>query len=287
MDPLSPTLEQQHSERLQALVILLGDDDPQVAETISGHIREAGVPALPTLRAVLSADNPTLRERARVLVRELTYTEIIEDIRDFSRNGANNLEEGLLLVSRLDEPDLDVGACAVQLARMTEDLMLRLDPGDGVDAMLSRMARYLFDEMGFAGNAADYYNEKNSYLHTLLETRKGIPISLSCLYLILGHRLGLAISGLGVPGHFLIRYEDRYDTRIVDPFHRGRTLDRDECVSLLRGLGLAFDDRYLEPVNTRYVLERTLKNLITVFSERGDQTALDLHQRALDALRSA
>jgi len=288
MDPLSSTAEETTEEtRISALVTLLADDDPDVGDTISQHLRDIGPAALPALKEALGGIDPLLNERAERLVQELQQEEVIEEIARFGRDGATNLEAGLLLIGRLHTPDLKPGPSIERLNRMSEDLMLRLDPGDGVDRLLARLARYLHEEQGFSGNTDDYQNPSNSYLHTLLETRNGIPISLSCLYLLLGQRLALPLSGLGMPGHFLIKYDDGHDMRIIDPFHRGRTLDRDGCGDLLRGLGVAFDERYLDPVPTRYILERTLNNLISVFTEHKRSHTARLHRRALDALRGA
>jgi regulator of sirC expression with transglutaminase-like and TPR domain len=272
--------------RISALIALLADEDPQVGDTILGHLREAGDAALSGLELALDNPNPTLSERARALLGEMRRNTVVEDIRQFATSGAVNLEQGLLLLSRLHDPNLDTEACSTRLSHMAEDLMIRLDPGDGVDAMLNTWSRYLFDEQGLAGNSDDYYNQGNSYLHTMLETRRGIPISLSALYIILAQRLGLPIHGIGMPGHFLVKFDDGHEVRVIDPFHKGRVLDRDGCSRLLRGLGLSFDERYLEPVSTHYILERTLKNLIGVYAEGDQPTLLALHQRALDALNS-
>lgn len=289
MRPMEPTgtraAASSDAARISALITLLADDDPAVGEAVSGHLRDIGVAALPSLREAAAHDDPTLRERAQVLVNELLYEQVLEDLRDFTREGCPNLEEGLYLVSRLHTPDLDPETCTAALTRMTEDLMIRLDPGDGADVLLSALSRYLHDQMGFCGNTDDYYNENNSYLHTLLASRKGIPISLSCLYLILARRLGLPLSGIGMPGHFLVKYDDGRSVRVVDPFRRGRVLGREECSQLLRPLGITFDDRYLETVNTRSILERCVRNLVTIYAETSRQRELDLHERALEILR--
>jgi regulator of sirC expression with transglutaminase-like and TPR domain len=275
----------QDSARIDALVTLLGDDDPRVGETIAQHLKEIGAAAVPALEGAAGSSNPLLGARARTLLGDLKRDATLAAIAVFGRHEAVALEEGLLLISRLHAPEFDARACSGQLDRMAEDLMLRLDPGDGVDALVAGLARYVHQDQGFAANTDDYYDPSNSYLHTLLETRRGIPISLSCLYLLLAERLNLRFYGVGMPGHFLVRYDDGHDTRIVDPYGRGRVLDREGCASLLRGLGLSYDERYLEPVTSRYILERTLKNLIAIYANQERTEALNLHQAALDALR--
>ncbi|MDH4228392.1 MAG: transglutaminase-like domain-containing protein [Nitrospirota bacterium] len=282
--PASDTGEGVDAARIAALIHLLGDDDDAVADTIADHLRTIGAPALPALRNVAEGVGSPLRERAGVLVRELLEETLIDDFRAYGQEGCPNLEEGLYLLSRLHTPDLDLGPSTRRLTRMTEDLMVRLDPGDGADVLLSGFGRYLYGEMGYHGNAADYYNPENSYLHTLLISRAGIPISLCTLYLILARRLGLPMTGVGMPGHFLLKYDDGRERRVIDPFHRGRIIDEEGCGQLLRGLGLTFEERYLDAVDNRYILERSLKNLISIYSDRRQQRELALHQRAFEAL---
>lgn len=283
--PVSTAPDASVEARVGALLTLLADEDPRVGDAISGHLREVGAAALPRLREAVHSLNPTLAGRASGLLREMRLEQVIGELSTFSGTNGRRLEEGLLLIARLHDPELDTAACTATLSHMTEDLMLRLDPGDGVDPMLSALSRYLYDEQGFSGNTEDYYNPANTYLHTLLETRRGIPISLSCLYLVLAQRMGLPIYGVGMPGHFLVKYDDGHQVRVLDPFHKGRVLDREGCSRLLRGLGLSFDERYLTPVTTRYILERTLKNLVAVFADRQMAEPLALHQRALEGVR--
>ncbi len=275
--------------RISALITLLGDEDPRVGDAIAGHLRDIGPAALPALQEAAQGDppemNPLLAARARALLDDLGREAVLAELSAYGRRDAVPLEAGLILLARLHTPDLDASLCTAPLNRMAEDLMMRLDPGDGVDALIHGLARYLHDEQGFSGNTEDYYDVQNSYLHTVIETRKGIPISLSCIYLLLAERLGLPFYGVGMPSHFLVRYDDGHDVRLVDPFNRGRILDRAGCAALLSGVGVAYDDRYLEPVPNRYTLERVLKNLIAIFADRNDGEALALHQRAFDALR--
>ncbi|MDH5526456.1 MAG: transglutaminase-like domain-containing protein [Nitrospirota bacterium] len=271
--------------RIAHLIALLGDDDPDVAETITTHLREIGPVALPALQAAEKEASPPLKGRAATLIRELLEAQLLEELRAFGREGCPNLEEGLYLLARLHTPNLDPTVCTRSLTRMTEDLMVRLDPGEGVAGMVSCFSRYLYGELGFHGNLSDYYNPDNSYLNTLLITRAGIPISLSALYLVLTRRLGLAVTGAGLPGHFLVCFNEGNRRWVIDPFHRGRVLDREGCEDLLRGIGLSYEERYLDPVDNRYILERSLKNLISIYSERNEPEALERHQKAMDALR--
>lgn len=177
------------------------------------------------------------------------------------------LDEAMLLIAAGAEPDLDV----------TTGLQ-RLDAlADGCFApTLQALVRYLFVDLGFAGNREDYYDPRNSFLNHVLDRRRGIPISLSVLAIVVGRRIGVPLAGVGMPGHFLLR--DRLDPDVfVDPFARGVLLDRAGCERAFRtahGPAAPFDPSFLDPVGSRAILGRVLANLKGIYRDRGDRPSL-------------
>jgi regulator of sirC expression with transglutaminase-like and TPR domain len=127
--------------------------------------------------------------------------------------------------------------------------------------------RFLFTELGFKGNTRNYYEADNSYLNRVVDRRTGIPISLSTLYLLVGRRLGLPLFGIGMPGHFLVKFEsDRYKV-FVDCFNAGALLSEKDCARFLMQAGYGVDEKYLRRSPTRAILLRTLKNLIAIYNK--------------------
>lgn len=172
------------------------------------------------------------------------------------------LDEAALLIAAHNYPDLDV---ASHLRRL-DDLADRC-PEPTVDSL----RRHLFDDLGFSGDARRYGDPRNSFLNDVLERRIGIPISLSLLTIEVGRRLGLALVGIGMPGHFLVR--DDEGGAILDPFSGGRTLDPDDCQALFRnvhGPGPAFGPQMLATAGPRAILVRMLANLRHLYLSAGD-----------------
>src|SRR3954454_20258212 len=158
-----------------------------------------------------------------------------------------SLADKLTLLSREPAASLDLADLALQLAR---DEYANLDV-EGYLAELEAMARevrhylrgslsarvhglcrYLFHDMGFRGNARDYYDPRNSYLNEVLDRRTGIPISLSAVALAVGTRAGFTLAGVGLPGHFVVKAVDTDGEVLFDPFHGGRVLTPEDCERL-------------------------------------------------------
>ncbi|HEX8558661.1 MAG TPA: transglutaminase-like domain-containing protein [Pyrinomonadaceae bacterium] len=179
-----------------------------------------------------------------------------------------DLGRAALLIGAEEEPRRsDVERCLARLDEMGEQARARMAAAGG--SRVEALNRYLFGELGFAGNEADYYDPRNSMLHQVLGRRAGIPITLSVVYVEVGLRAGLRVEGVGLPGHFVVRaYEDEGGEGVlVDPFN-GRTTDRDECQSRLDLIyegRLALSDEHLRAVGARGVLARMLGNLKAVY----------------------
>src|SRR5215210_900336 len=179
-----------------------------------------------------------------------------------------DLGRAALLVGAEDEPRrADVGRCLARLDEMRAEARERAARWGG--SRVEALSRYLFEEQGFVGNEADYYDPRNSMLHHVLGRRTGIPITLSVVYIEVGRRAGLRVEGLGLPGHFIVRArEGDGEGVLVDPFNRRQT-DREECQSRLDLIyegRLTLEEEHLRPVGARSILVRMLGNLKAVYA---------------------
>jgi regulator of sirC expression with transglutaminase-like and TPR domain len=177
------------------------------------------------------------------------------------------LDEAVLLVAAHAYPTLDITREQRRL-----DLLADRCPRPALDSLVA----YLFVDLGFTGNARDYYDPRNSYLNDVLDRRTGIPITLAVLAMEVGRRLDVPLVGVGMPGHFLLRH--RLDESLfVDPFGRGRVLDRHGCEAAfhsVHGERAPFDPAFLDPVDTPTIVARMLANLRATFTARSDRDAL-------------
>jgi regulator of sirC expression with transglutaminase-like and TPR domain len=142
-------------------------------------------------------------------------------------------------------------------------------------------------EAGLSGNREDYYDPRNSFLHRVVESRRGLPILLSAIWMEVGRRSGILVSGIGLPGHFVVRVGAR-DFVLADAFAGGRFLTVDDCrrkVEDLSGGSMPWRAEYLRESSTEQILERVLQNLSGAYKRAEDEAGRYRSAAFLAALR--
>lgn len=179
-----------------------------------------------------------------------------------------DLAEGALILASDEYPELDVSRYLARLDKMADALRPRLPANLNPLLTVSILNDYLFKHLEFRGNRENYYDPRNSYLNDVLERRTGLPISLSVIYLSLARRLDLPIQGVGLPGHFVVKWQDPRARILIDPFNAGELLDEHAVVTRVRealGLHAQFQTEWLESVGAKHILIRMLNNLKNIF----------------------
>ena len=198
--------------------------------------------------------------------------------------GHYSLAEACLLIAGDAYPGLDVNRYLAEIERMAARLRGRLAQGADGEEKVVALNQYLFNELGFYGNADDYYDPRNSYLNEVIERRRGIPISLAIVYMEVGRKIGLPLEGVSFPGHFLVRLSLRGGTLVLDPFSGGEPLSEPDLRKILRrviagsgsaGLRSAAEvaaelplDPFLEVAGPRQILVRVLRNLKNIYRKK-------------------
>jgi len=181
-----------------------------------------------------------------------------------------DLARAALAIARWEYPALEVDAYVERLdglARGVDGPRRSADPLE----RLHRLREYLFVEQGFAGNREEPYDPRNSFLNDVLDRRKGIPISLSLVLMEVGKRLGLAVEGIGLPGHFIAGARFGDSQILLDPFNAGALLTPEACEELVgRALGrqVTLKPEHFAPVSRRRLLARMLANLKGIYWQR-------------------
>jgi len=183
----------------------------------------------------------------------------------------DSLLKGAIAVSMHQLDDVDVASVEETLQGYADIIQSRVR-GSQEQALIAHLHEHLFEELGFRGNTSDYYNPLNSYLPIVLETRQGLPIILSLIYVDVARRLGLDAWGVALPGHFLAAIRTGDSLMLVDPFERGKLVTADEAharIKELLGDEETWSEDYLQPASTRHWLTRMIQNLLNVFTNTG------------------
>jgi regulator of sirC expression with transglutaminase-like and TPR domain len=185
-------------------------------------------------------------------------------------DGAVPLAEAALLMACEEYPQLQISPYLDQLdeiaAAARQRVSVRSEPAD----VIRIINDVLFDQFGFRGNEDNYYDPRNSFFNDVIDRRLGIPITLSTVYLEIARRLDFPMVGVGLPGHFIVKYANPHHELFLDPYNGGAILTVDDCRQKLKdhyGDALEFSDRMLARVTHKQILTRMLNNLKKIYVE--------------------
>jgi regulator of sirC expression with transglutaminase-like and TPR domain len=262
------TLPDELSEgRKAALLNLLADDDPAVYRGIRQKILSFGPSALEWVRPHTLSRDPALRRRSQEIV--LRFERQVADnlfLGFCLKHGEDfDLEQGTWLLAQTEFPEINVGGYQALFDSFAQDLRERLVRVTEARATLKILNEYLFEELGFTGNEENYHDPENSYLNRVIDRRTGNPINLCVVYLLLARRLRLPVAGIGLPGHFICRYQSSSTELYIDAFNRGKLLTKADCIQYLVHGNYSLRDDYLSPVTPRRLLLRICGNLHQIY----------------------
>ncbi|MGI8889575.1 MAG: transglutaminase family protein [Chthoniobacterales bacterium] len=265
-----------------AIVRLLRDNDPATVALLKEQLIESGTDGVAALRDLLALDDEAVTAHVREVLEKIGTDEAQDEMllcaHLFPEHG--DIEAAWWLLTLCFEPEAPVTKLRRKLDAWGRRLGMLVAEASSARERLQALTTFMAEDLGFRGNAEEYYDPRNSFLSDVVETRLGIPISLAMLYVIIGRRAGMQIDGINLPGHFIARYE-----RILfDPFHSGRILSRPDCEAILARQRLKTHSSYFAPAPPRLVLMRMLANLLFIFERAGEKQKHALVMSLLKAL---
>lgn len=258
----------------EALVRLLADDDESTVHLVKVQLAQVGSEQLADLRDLANCDNPAAALHARDVLHAVIQNEAVTQFEALCAtfDEQSDLEEACWLLSTSLLRGLDTVSCCQRLDIWGAELERRLRRSSHEKSHVEIMTDFLANELTFTGNTEDYYHEENSLLPCVLDSRKGVPITLVLLYMFIGRRAGISIGGVNLPGHFLARH----GAVLFDPFHGGRVMTQRDCAEILRRQNKQLEAWHLHVATQRQILTRTLANLLYAYHRCGNQV---LYQR--------
>ncbi|MFA6468982.1 MAG: transglutaminase-like domain-containing protein [Bacteroidota bacterium] len=272
---------------IKSLVSLLDDEEESIYVTARERLLMYSENALGYIP--LLDENTGIAAQRFNEVRELILRSTIkEQFRALKRKtqGDIDLEVGMFLIAKYRYTTLDPKQYTEQLNAYAAELKEKLTSVNDETEIFHRVIKFFVEEKGFTGNKNDYYSEENHYLNRVLETKIGIPITISAVYLLVGKRINLPMNGIGLPGHFVMRFSFGNTHVYFDPFNGGKTLSPADCQEIVKNLGYNFTEEYLKPVSNQQILERMLRNLILMLERRQEKERIETVRQFIDTLNS-
>lgn len=260
------------SSELKALISLLDDDDDQVVSHVVEKIRSLGKEVIPYLEEEWENNfNPYVQRRIEELIHELQFELLKGRLKEWYESKDQDLLTGMWLVSTYQYPDIELLKLKQDLEQIYYETWLEfktdLYPFDQIKIINS----VLFSKLKFGANTKNFHSPGNSMINVVLETRKGNPITLCVIYLMVAQKLKLPVYGVNLPNLFILTYkDDRNPQFYINAFNRGLIFSKKDIESYINELHLTPQDSYFEPCSNLEIMRRVLRNLIMSFDKMGE-----------------
>lgn len=255
-------------KQIQIIVVLLSDDDSDIVASMRHKLYEMGEEAAQIILDLTPPDSQAHKEASRVLMRfrEPTLEERFRNLA-LDEDGDIDLEEGAFTLARFAYPHLDVGAYKTRLGHMAFELAPQVAPDDHPIRVIRTLNHYLFESQKF--RAPLRYDADDTFLNRVLDRKRGWPITLSAIYLILGQRIDLPLVGVAMPKHYIVKYSAPSGQEIfIDPYNHGQVLTPNECADMV---GSKLTEDLLPEATNRFTLFRMMNNLKHTYLHQGEQ----------------
>lgn len=282
-------------KRLDALISMMDEPDETAYLKIRDQVFGFGKAALPFLeKAMENAFDLLQQQRINAIMQSIRQENLYRDLLEWVQLGSSDLLKGYLLITRSQYPDLDEEQIHRRIEQLRMDMWLELNENLTALENVKVMNHILFDVNAFEGNKVNLNAPQNQYVNTLLETRRGSPLSLGMLYIILASRLNLPVYGVNLPQHFILAYltepglNDPSEDDVlfyINPFNKGAVFTRREIDLFLRQVKMEPEKAFFTPCSNIDIIERLLNVLIYSYNQLGYPEKITDLQILLKAIR--
>jgi regulator of sirC expression with transglutaminase-like and TPR domain len=269
----------QGNKELMALINLLDEPDNSAFGAIREKIFSFGKDAIPPLeKAWENSFNNLVQERIEDIIKKIQLKNLEFEFTTWLQLGSSDLLKGFLLISKTQYPDLDEEALTIVVEQMRMDIWLELNDNMTALENVKVLNHIFFGVQHFDGNKINPNAPQNYYLNTLLETKKGSPLTLGMLYMILARKLKIPVYGVNLPQHFILAYLTDSDIEratendvlfYINPFNKGAVFTKREIELFIRQLKIQPDATYFEPCSNIDIIKRLITNLIFSYNQMG------------------
>lgn len=269
---------------LHALIALMDDPDEQVYAHVRDRVLKIGPEAIQQLQTSWEESDLGLLFQSRIenLIHEIQFEACKTDLTTWYASSSKDLLKGALIVAKYQYPGLDEKVVLDYIERMRRDCWLEINPNMTAFEAVRIINKVIFEQYGFVGNSKNYNSSNNSYINTVIESRKGNPLSLSLIYSIIAQKLELPIYGVNLPNHFILAYMDNNGTNLfmsngneygvlfyINTFSKGSIFQKEDIQQFLQSIQVTPEACHFQPCSNSDIIRRMLTNLIAAFQQVG------------------
>jgi regulator of sirC expression with transglutaminase-like and TPR domain len=257
--------------KIKALIALLDDQDHEVVSMVEKEIMSIGETIIPHLELEWENNfNPLVQKRIEDLVHNLHYDILMARLTEWKKQGGVDLLEGLWLVATYQYPDLEFKKVKSDIEQIYFETWTQLNnellPLDQIKVLNN----VLFSQLKFSANTKNFHSPSNSMINIVLESKKGNPISLCAIYMLVAQKLKLPVYGVNLPNLFILTYKSESAQFYINAFNKGLIFTKTDIDNYLSHLNLTPMDIFYQPCSNIEIIHRVLRNLIVSFEKLGD-----------------
>jgi regulator of sirC expression with transglutaminase-like and TPR domain len=271
------------SNNIKAMISLLDDSDQEVFSHISNDLVSMGKEVVPLLEDAWSHSfDPVVQSRIENIVHRIQFTTLKDQLSVWAASASHDLLAGSLLVARYQYPDLEEDKVRSTINGIRKAAWLELQDHMEPEEQVLILNKILFEINGFNGNTANFHAPQNSFINTVLESKKGNPLLLCIIYSLIAQQLDLPIYGVNLPEHFVLAYQDnkgithhRYTYPeagilfYINAFSKGSIFNRSDIDQFLKKLNIEQNHTFYEPCSNVDMIRRMLRNIAFSFDKLG------------------
>ncbi|WP_235114517.1 transglutaminase-like domain-containing protein [Cyclobacterium qasimii] len=258
-------------KELNALVSLLDDGDQEVKEHVRDKILSLGNKIIPFLENKWEGSfNPELQKEIEEIVHDMQFNLLMERLTDWTNSEEKELLEGLWIINTYLYPELEFEQLNGLMQQIYFDVWTNFKNELSVYDKIKLINNVMFNDLKFSANTKNFHSPANSMIKTVLETKKGNPISLCSVYLLVAKKLGLPVYGVNLPNLFVLTYKSGKFKFYINAFNKGLIFTKQDINNYLDHLKLDPKPEYYEPCENIEIIRRVIRNLIYSFEKIGD-----------------
>lgn len=281
-------MEQLDEKNMKALVSLLADDDSEILEHVEKQILILGGTLIPYLESEWeNTFNPIVQKRIEDLIHTLQFSQLKCRLLAWKESENRDLLEGLWMVASYQYPDLDIQKLKAELEQLYYDVWVELKLTDDFEFdKIKAFNNAFFNKLKFSANTKNFHSINNSMINLVLETRKGNPISLCVVYMMIAQKLKMPVYGVNLPNLFILTYKSENVTQFyINAFNKGLIFTKEDIRNYVSHLNLKDNDMFYEPCNNLDIIRRVMRNMMVSFDKTGNQERLEEVKILLESLK--